>query len=263
MTDLSSVAPEILAGIPADPIAIGLIVNALVIQQIDAEPLGIPAERFDERNIRPAAGIVAALLALNRAPLTTAREPKDRVVGTCRDFAVLSTALMRRQGIPARARCGFATYFHQGKGVDHWITEYQAEGDDRWVRIDTEILDKSVLLHPEDVSVGEFLTGGEAWALHRAEFIDSDQFGVWGTDHAWGPAEIRGNAIRDLAALNKIEVLPWDEWGRMADSYAGHTGADYDELMDLVAAACEADDPEFAAAVFEHGELSVPASLRL
>jgi len=255
------VDPELLAGVPSDPVAIGRIVNGLVIQQVDAEPLGVLAARFEERNIRPAAGIVAALLALNPAPLTTARGPAERAIGTCRDFAVLSTALMRHHGIPARARCGFATYFQKGKGVDHWITEYQGDDDDRWVRIDTEILGRSVLQHPEDVSVGEFLTGGEAWALHRAAFIDSDRFGVWGTEHAWGPAEIRGNAVRDLAALNKVETLPWDEWGRMADSYAGRTGADYDELMDLVAAACEADDPEFAAAVFAHEELTVPAAL--
>ena len=50
--------------------------------------------------------------------------------------------------------------------------------------------------------------------------------------HAWGPAEIRGNAIRDLAALRKLEMLPWDEWGRMTASYQGKTGPDYDALMD-------------------------------
>ncbi len=25
------------------------------------------------------------------------------------------------------------------------------------------------------------------------------------------PAEISGNTVRDLAALNKVEMLPWDE----------------------------------------------------
>ncbi|MCA2211786.1 transglutaminase-like domain-containing protein [Wangella sp. NEAU-J3] len=38
---------------------------------------------------------------------------------TCRHFAVLACALLRHRGIPARARCGFATYFQPGKGLDH------------------------------------------------------------------------------------------------------------------------------------------------
>jgi hypothetical protein len=262
LTDLGTIDPAVLAGLPDDAVSICRVVTDLVIQPTDATALGtIAPERFEERNIRPAADLIRAILAVDGAPLRDGRSPERRVVGTCRHWAVLSTALLRFRGIPARARCGFATYFHQGKSVDHWITEYHGGDEDRWIRIDSEILGLDVLRHPEDLSVGEFLTGGESWALHRAAFIDSDQFGVWGTDHAWGPAEIRGNAIRDLAALNKVEVLPWDEWGRMGDSYAGRTGADYDELMDLVAAACESDDPEFAAAVYGHGELRVPEEL--
>ena len=31
---------------------------------------------------------------------------------------------LRLRGIPARARCGFATYFMVRKGVDHWIVEH-------------------------------------------------------------------------------------------------------------------------------------------
>ncbi|MFI6076422.1 hypothetical protein ACIA5C_33260 [Actinoplanes sp. NPDC051343] len=78
---------------------------------------------------------------------------------------------------------------------------------------------------------------------------------MWGTEN-FGPAEIRGNAIRDLASLNKLETLPWDEWGRMEASYQGETGADYDELMDRISAV---DDPE--ALYNEVPELQVPASL--
>ncbi len=263
LTDLRSLDVELLADVPFDPVEICRLVHGMVIQPNDATALGtISAERFEQRNIRPAADLISALLANHPVPLRTERAPEQRVIGTCRHFAVLSAALMRSRGIAARARCGFATYFHKGKGVDHWITEFRHVDNERWVRIDAEILGLDVLQHPEDLSVGEFLTGGEAWALHRAEFIDSSQFGVYGTDHAWGPAEIRGNAIRDLAALNKVEVLPWDEWGQMADSYRGRTGADYDELLDLVATACEADDPEFVAAVYNHEELRVPGELR-
>ena len=49
---------------------------------------------------------------------------------------------------------------------------------------------------------------------------------VDGVPENYGIGEIRGNLIRDLAALNKVETLPWDEWGRMEASYAGETGAE-------------------------------------
>ena len=39
-----------------------------------------------------------------------------------------------------------------------------------------------------------------------------------------GPGEIRGNLVKDLAALNKVEMLSWDESGRMTAAYAGETG---------------------------------------
>ncbi|WP_230620860.1 MULTISPECIES: hypothetical protein [Nocardiaceae] len=57
---------------------------------------------------------------------------------------------------------------------------------------------------------------------------------MFGTQN-WGAAEIRGNAVKDLAALNKVEMLPWDEWGRMTDAYEGKTGAEYDLLLDELA----------------------------
>jgi hypothetical protein len=173
---------------------------------------------------------------------------------------VLSCALLRYRGMTARARCGFGTYFQPGRGLDHWITEYWHDSDRRWARIDSEILGRPVLDHPEDLRDGEFLTSGEAWAAYRAGRIDAAQFGVYGTEN-FGPAEIRGNAIRDLAALNKVETLPWDEWGRMTASYRGETGADYDELIDTVAAVCAADEPDAIAALYAREELRVPADL--
>jgi hypothetical protein len=30
--------------------------------------------------------------------------------------------------------------------------------------------------------------------------------------------------------LNKVEMLPWDEWGCMTAAYRGETGEDYDDL---------------------------------
>jgi hypothetical protein len=255
---LTTISSHTLAGLPAEPVAICRLVHDLVIQPSDAAKLDIPEHRFASNQLRSADDIISALFAIDPAPLTVPRSPGQRVVGTCRHFAVLSCALLRHRGIEARNRCGFATYFQPGQGLDHWITEYRRDG--RWVRVDTEILGGTLVKHPEDLAAGEFLTGGEAWAAHREGTIDASAFGVYGTEN-FGPAEIRGNAVRDLAALHKIETLPWDEWGRMGASYRHETGPDYDELIDTIAATCAADDPAALAALYATADLPVPAGL--
>ncbi len=260
LTTLAAVDPVALAGVGVDPVEICRPVAGLVIQPDDARALGMPADRFATNQIRPADELVRHLLALDPSPLTVPRDPELRIVGTCRHFAVLSCSLLRHRGVASRVRCGFATYFQPGQALDHWVTEYRDHDQARWVRIDTEVLDLTLAPSPSDLRPGEFLTGGEAWAAFRRGEIDDSRFGVHGTQN-WGAAEIRGNAVKDLAAMNKVEMLPWDEWGRMTEAYEGRTGPDYDELLDALAAACEADDSSTLAALYRRDDLRVPAVL--
>jgi hypothetical protein len=250
LTELGDVP---LGGLPDDPVGICRPVHDLVIQPGDA-----PRDGSAENSVRPARDLVARLLELDPAPLDVPRPPERRVIGTCRHFAVLACALLRHRGVAARVRCGFATYFQPGQGLDHWIVEYA--GDGRWVRLDAEILGTRVVDRPEDLRPGQFLTGGEAWAMYRRGELDAATFGVYGTEN-FGPSEIRGNAVKDLAALNKVEMLPWDEWGRMTASYEGRAGAGYDELIDTIAAVTAADDPAAVAALYASEDLAVPAAL--
>lgn len=261
LTGLEPAQVRLAEGLPDDPVAICAAVQSLFIQPGDASALGVAEHRLAEKNLRPVSKLIAALTAVNPAPLHQARRPEERVVGTCRHFATLACALLRLRGIAARARCGFGMCFLKGRGADHWITEYWRADERRWVRVDTEHLGHGYVTHPEDLAEDEFLTGGEAWAQYRKGVIDPQMFGVPGTDHAWGPAEISGNAVRDLAALCKHEMLPWDEWGRMTAAYQGTTGSDYDQLIDEVAAACSADDPLALARLYTHEDLTVPDRL--
>ena len=128
------------------------------------------------------------------------------------------------------------------------------------MQVDPELLGQSVVDSPQELRPRQFLSGGEAWVAHREGRIDAASFGVYGTEN-WGPAEIRGNAVKDLAALNKVEVLPWDEWGRMTASYEGRTGAEYDRLIDTIAAVCAGDDPAAITALYQSDDLAVPAVL--
>lgn len=243
LTELSAQQVAMVRRLDGDPEALCRVIQGLVIQPPHADGAGLSEVRLKERNLRPATALLERVTELDAAPICEPRPPDRRVVGTCRHFAVMSCALLRASGIPARARCGFATYFVPGTHVDHWVTEYWSNDDRRWVRVDSEILGLDLVRRPHDLADGEFLTGGEAWQLCRGGDRDAMTFGVHGTDHAWGPAEIRGNAIRDLAALNKVEMLPWDEWGPMEASYQGETGPEFDELIDDVADVCASEDP--------------------
>jgi hypothetical protein len=257
LTDLHGIADSAFAGLDLDPVGICQPVHSLIIQPTEATALGLGAERLAENQLRPAAAIVTALLALDPAPLVVAREPGRRVVGTCRHFAVLSCALLRRAGIPSRVRCGFAMYFQPGQALDHWITEYWDGEEPGWIRVDSEILGQSVVAHPERLEPGQFFSGGEAWSAYRRGEVDGSIFGVYGTEN-WGPAEIRGNAVKDLASLNRVEMLPWDEWGRMTEAYAFKTGEDYDELLDELAVICARDDLCAISQLYAREELRLP-----
>jgi hypothetical protein len=260
LTDIGEVSAAVLEAVPADPVGICRLIPGLVLHPFEATDLGLPGDRLAGREIRPASAIIRAVLELDPTALDIAREPERRLVGTCRTFVVLSCALLRYRGIAARARCGFGTYFRPGLGLDHWITEYWHETEVRWVRVDTQHLEQSFVPCPEDLQPGEFRTGGEAWTDYRHGGIDAMTFGVPGTEN-FGPAEISGNAVRDLAALNKVEMLPWDEWGQMTAAYKGQTGPDYDELIDGVAAACAADSSRYVADLYARPDLQVPAEL--
>jgi hypothetical protein len=243
LTRLDGVGAGVFDGLGGDAVAVCRPVPGLVVRPEDAAP-----ERLGENQLRPAGELVRRLVELDPRPLVEARERDSRVVGTCRHYALLACALLRHRGIPARARVGFATYFQPGQGLDHWVVEHRRDG--RWVRLDPEV-------QRDGLAPGDFLTGGEAWAAYRRGEIDASTYGVYGTEN-FGPAEIRGNAIRDLAALNKVEMLPWDEWGRMTASYEGRTGPEYDALIDRIAALGPDDDPT---ALYAEEDLAVPAAL--
>ena len=107
--------------------------------------------------------------------------PASGMVGVCRHFTLLHVAMLRAQGVAARARCGFGAYFEKGKFVDHWVTEYwnesaEALGAGR-CRSSTPASASSSrsTFDPLDVPRDQFLVAGDAWQLCRAGKADPDQ----------------------------------------------------------------------------------------
>ena len=70
--------------------------------------------------------------------------PRGRPRRGCRQLPALhraEVAMLRAQGTPARARCGFGGYFGTGWFEDHWVCEYWDSGRQRWLLIDAQIDD--------------------------------------------------------------------------------------------------------------------------
>jgi len=196
-----------LAALPVDPVDICRVVQSLVVLPELASTVGMPEERHGERNIRPASRLLSRLQELDATPVQEPRPPAHRVVGTCRHFAVLACAFLRHRGVPARARCGFATYFVPGKYVDHWIVEHWRPSDNRWVRVDAEVLDLGVVVRPDDLADGEFLTGGEAWKRLTEERPGPTSTSSW-TSSARCARPTTGCAFAISIALKSSKCLP-------------------------------------------------------
>lgn len=181
--------------------------------------------------------------------------PKHRCfIGTCRDYAVLLCALLRHRGRPARVRCGFTFYFEPDEdfGDDHWVTEVWVADEARWRLVDAEV-DASLTQHakvsidPCDVPRDRFQVAGAAWRLCRKGGVGADRYGVAsiGVHGEWFMA---ANVVRDLAALNKREMAPFDYWGMSLDiCLAMDLNDGQRALIDRLAAVTADDGFDFSA----------------
>jgi hypothetical protein len=180
-----------LAPAPAGIAEVARIVQGVLLHDAWAARYGVdltPAQRA-EVELRTADAMVRRIRELDPAPLDEARPPERRLIGNCRSFSVLTCALLRQRGVPARARCGFGTYFEPGRFVAHWLVDHWDERAG-WRRSDIQLdaLQCGVLqldFDPLDVPHGRYLSAGEAWQLCRAGQAKPEQFGIfeWWGDH--------------------------------------------------------------------------------
>lgn len=195
------------------------VAQGLILHEHMANGYGVTLtpERRAEVHTRGLRIMLATARQLSAMPLHEPRPPECRWTGNCRHFSLVAVAMLRNAGIPARARCGFGMYFEAGRGVDHWVAEYWDATQDRWVLADAQIDEtQKSWFRPDfdvlDVPRNRFLVAGEAWRLCRAGQADPNTFGIM---QIGGLDFIAGNIIRDIAALNGFEMLPWDAWGAM------------------------------------------------
>jgi hypothetical protein len=239
---------DLLEGLPEDVSALRLVVQGLMIHIFWADRYGVELTglRRAEVQLRLVSRQLERILELDPRPLAELREPSKRLVGNCRDFSVMLTAMLRHRGVPARARCGFARYFIPNHFEDHWVCEYWNAVENRWVLVDAQLdaLQANVLeiqFDPLDVPRDEFIVGGKAWQMCRQERADPDAFGISDLHGLWF---VRGDLIRDVASLNKVELLPWDAWG-LVDVPEEQLSPDELEILDHMAVLTHDTVPAF------------------
>lgn len=92
----------------------------------------------EDDNLPTAASILAELYRRDGRGFVTDRHVKDKLVLTCRYVSILTAAILKSKGIPARVRSGFVPYLYANKSIDHWMTQYWSDIEHRWVTIDVD-----------------------------------------------------------------------------------------------------------------------------
>ena len=178
-------------------------------------------------------------------------------------------ALLRQQGRAARLRVGFAAYFKPDAFVDHWVCEIWDREGARWRLVDAELGEAqcrrfAIDFDPCDVPRDRFLPAGAVWQRCRAGIAEPESFGVLGID-ARGLWFVASNLLRELAALNKVEMLPWDYWGPAVDlSRQGEIEPGMRSLLDELARRSSNEDPALEglqSSYRENDGLAVPETI--
>lgn len=258
--------------LPSDIEALVTLVQGLVIDKdfIGLYGLDLGARmRLGEVDTRYASDIYRRLIEKDERPLGAQREPGARFIGSCRDYALLLCSLLRHVGMPARLRFGFATYFSGKPDTygDHCVCEYWNEAQRRWVLVDANVdpVVKSslgVTANPLDLARDQFVVAADGWRLARGGKVAPDRFGVPSID-IQGLWFIRGSLMRDLAALNKVELLPWDYWGLADRTPIDALPEEELPMLDDLAQVLDSPNELFQLqSTFTRPELVVPPAIR-
>jgi transglutaminase superfamily protein len=247
MTDPGPYA-NLYSDLPSDIPALVQTVQGLMVHVFWGERYGLnlSEERRAEVPLRSMERRLARTLELDPSPLTAPRMNEQKIVGNCRDFSVTLASMLQSKGIPARPRCGFGAYFPPNHYEDHWVCEYWNQAEERWVLVDAQLdeLQRDVLetsFNTLDVPRDQFIVGGAAWRMCRNGDANADQFGIFDMH---GIDFVKGDFVRDVASLNKIELLPWDCWGMILMDYATLPPDDL-SMLDRLADLTYGDVPEF------------------
>ncbi|WP_027343752.1 transglutaminase-like domain-containing protein [Hamadaea tsunoensis] len=230
----------LLAAAPADLAGASAVARNILLHYVGSQ-VALSPERLAEIDNRWVSRILATDQARHAYALDVPRPLADRVAGCCRDFTLLTVAILRAHGVPARSRIGFADYFEAGFHHDHVIAEVW-DGD-RWVRADPQLDPAGDWdFDPQDMPPfgTRFATAAQVWQGYRSGALDPARYGVSPTlPHLCGVWLIGMYVYLEAAHVMRDETLLWDGWGAMPSPEDGPGDVDgelLDRLADLLVA---------------------------
>jgi hypothetical protein len=229
--------------LPSQPAAIADSLEEFVIHHAVARQIGfgVPTIAEGDRILRRASLLLEQVVHRDPRPLSEHRAIADYLYVTCRDFALLAVSALREQGVPARLRAGFASYFNPGYWEDHYVCEHHSDGE--WVILDAQLGPRAragfrITFDVADVPASGWQSASSIWRSVRSGELDPNICGLSSAGIA-GEWWIAASVLRDAAALTGTECLPWDDWGpsasfRSARSVTPEWARDIDALAEAI-----------------------------
>ena len=153
----------------------------------------IPKERWNESVKYPTVKtILKGLLTYDSRGLVKDRKLQDRLVLGCHEYAILLASIIKYRGIPARVRCGHATYLIPEFHASHTICEVWNKDDKRWMLVDPG-------MNMVDFSRDKFDFSNDAWLKMQKKEIDPNIYGIPGQYS--GLVSILAKVNIDLASI--------------------------------------------------------------
>lgn len=267
MTDVGSMA-HMVTNIPTHIETIVTYTQNILMHQHWSQCYGLElsAERTREPFIRRFEDKLKLLRDKGFAHVCEQHDNESKMIAICRDFSIVAAALCREAGIPARVRCGFATYFEQGQYIDHWVLEYWHAEQRKWIMVDAQLdaLQQTILnvpFDPLDVSEDYFITAPRAWLMCREGRLNPELFGIlqW-----WGYDYLRCNLILDVNACLGMAMQPWDMWAGYKSIPMGEwTEEDFNTMDELAIIALDVNHSLEQLCQFaeSNGKIKVPQNL--
>lgn len=200
----------------------------------------IPLDRGHERHLRRVPAMLEAMVRLENKGLHEARGLHARLMVSCRSYALLIMSILKRQGVPSRCRYGFNALLFEHFCHDQVMVEYWDMDESKWCRLDPRTSRATInhlgihQLNPAKLPTTILPLAAEAWLACRSDRMPWTHFGSGLNKSRYGMRVLRDAMIQDLAMVNQIEPLMWDQWGAMLNPMDNTQLARFDELAEIL-----------------------------
>lgn len=192
----------------------------------------IPCDQllFENERFPTALSILAELLRRENE-YSCKRKIQNKLHLTCREQAILLTAILKAKGIPARVRSGFAPYIsNDGIFHDHWICERFCAEENRWILTDADCCVENLDFDFADIPCDKFLFGAQAYLKIRRKELRDEDLEYASVPPTHGMRAALQSLFYDLHSLMNDEIFFWHSPRYIVEKNFVLSQAEFEEL---------------------------------